>query len=241
MHGMYGSMDAAFEVQRTIKRAELTAFFVSSQKKLLALRRCMSITRGSLMGCGKEEGHASIRKAGDAGLWIKIWEELHLSTPKELLVEVEHVKAHRTGKDEKEMSHFEKFVTEGNEKADELAKEGALLDEGFMAQTRAKTVKQEREEVHSLAVCGQFSLSGRGLERLCRAQVAAERKVGFCGQEGKEARHQTEWCANDSKYRCMRCGKGSKWMKIQGECSGPKYLSKCLGKWVTRDREWDQN
>ena len=26
MHGMYGSMEAAFEVQRTIKRAELTDF-----------------------------------------------------------------------------------------------------------------------------------------------------------------------------------------------------------------------
>ena len=45
------------------------------------------------------------------------------------------------------MSHFEKFVTEGNEKAEDLAKEGVLLDEGFMAQTRAKTV--EREEVYA--------------------------------------------------------------------------------------------
>ena len=35
---------------------------------------------------------------------------------------VEHVKAHRTKKEKKEMSHSENFVTEGNEKADELAK-----------------------------------------------------------------------------------------------------------------------
>ena len=41
-------------------------------------------------------------------------------------------------REKKEMSHFEKFVTEGNEKADELAK----ADEGFMAETRAKTVQQ---------------------------------------------------------------------------------------------------
>ena len=61
---------------------------------------------------------------------------------------------------EKEMTQFEKFVTDGNEKADELAKEGAMLDEGFMAHTRAKTtVQQEREQVlHSLAVCSQLSL-----------------------------------------------------------------------------------
>ena len=59
---------------------------------------------------------------------------------------MEHVKAHRTKKDKQEMSRFEKFLTEGNEKADELAKAGAMLDEDFMAETRAKTVQQEREE-----------------------------------------------------------------------------------------------
>ena len=46
------------------------------------------------------------------------------------------------------MSHFEKFVTDGKEKADEWAKTGATLDEGFIAQTRANTVQQEREEVY---------------------------------------------------------------------------------------------
>ena len=61
---------------------------------------------------------------------------------KDLLVEVEHVKAHGTEKDKQEMSHFEKFVADGNEKADELVKAGAMLDEGFMAEVRAKTVQQ---------------------------------------------------------------------------------------------------
>ena len=65
-------------------------------------------------------------------------------------MEVEHVKAHRTEKDKKEMSHFEKFVTEGNEKADELAKEGALLDEGFMAR------QEQRQLSRSEKRCTQF-------------------------------------------------------------------------------------
>ena len=39
------------------------------------------------------------------------------------VVEVEHVRAHRTKKEKNEMSHFENFVTEGNENADELAKQ----------------------------------------------------------------------------------------------------------------------
>ena len=42
---------------------------------------------------------------------------------------------------------FEKVITDGNEKADELAKEGAMLGGGSMAQARASTVQQEREEV----------------------------------------------------------------------------------------------
>ena len=47
------------------------------------------------------------------------------------------------------MSQFGKFVTEGNEKADDLAKAGAMLDEGFMAEARAKTMNQEREQVYA--------------------------------------------------------------------------------------------
>ena len=65
----------------------------------------------------------------------------------EILVEAEHVKAHRTKKDKQDMSHIERFVADGNEKADELA--GAVLDEGFIAEARAKTVQQERQEVYA--------------------------------------------------------------------------------------------
>ena len=61
------------------------------------------------------------------------------------------------------MSHFERFVTDGNAKA------GVILDEGFMAETRAKTVEQERERerrsVRSLAESSQLSLFGGGMER----------------------------------------------------------------------------
>ena len=52
-------------------------------------------------------------------------------------------------KGKKEMvSLFDKFVTEGNEKACDLAKAGAMMDDGFIAEARAKTVQQEREEVY---------------------------------------------------------------------------------------------
>ena len=60
-----------------------------------------------------------------------------------------HVKAHRTKKEMKNMSQFERFVTEDNEKACELAKAGAMLDQRFMAEARAETMQQEREEVYA--------------------------------------------------------------------------------------------
>ena len=77
-------------------------------------------------------------------------------------MEVESVKAHRTKKDKKDMSHFEKFVTGGNEKADELAKVGAMLGEGFMAKSAAGA----RRGIRSPAVCSEHSLFCRRMEGL---------------------------------------------------------------------------
>ena len=73
--------------------------------------------KGIIDGLWRGERKCIDPKAGDAALWIKIWEELHLLMSKEIMVEVEHVKAHRTKKDKKDMSHFERFVTDGNEEA----------------------------------------------------------------------------------------------------------------------------
>ena len=85
---------------------------------------------------------------------------------KGIWVEVEHVKAHRTEKEKTDMLHLEKFVTEGNEKDDELAKEGALLDEGFMSGARSRdNAAGARRGARSFAVCSQLSLLG-GMERL---------------------------------------------------------------------------
>ena len=49
------------------------------------------------------------------------------------------------------MTQLERFVTEGNEKADELSIAGAVIHEGFVAEARAVIVKQERErrDVHA--------------------------------------------------------------------------------------------
>ena len=78
------------------------------------------------------------------------------------------------------MSHFGKFVTEGNEKADDLAKEGAMLDEGFMPVAGAKAVQQEREEVYAALQCAA------GFHCLVEEWKDSRKKVDFCGPEKKK-------------------------------------------------------
>ena len=58
-------------------------------------------------------------------------------------------KTHSTKKETQQTLFFEKFVTEGIEKVEELAKEGAMVDGGLMAQVRAFSVQQERDEVYA--------------------------------------------------------------------------------------------
>ena len=118
LHGIYGSLEAEFEVQR--KRAELTSF-LCLLKKVVGSIKVLVDNKGIIDGLWRGERKCIDPKAGDAGLWIKIWEDLHLPVSEEIVVELEHVKAHRTKKDKEGMSQFEKFVTDGNEKADELA------------------------------------------------------------------------------------------------------------------------
>ena len=182
-------------------------------------------------GLRKGERKCIKPRAGDADLWIRIGEELHGLAERGIMVEVEHVKAHRTKKEKKHMSQFERFVTEGNEKADELAKAGAMLDEGFMAEARAETMQQERERggVCSIAVCGQLPLPGNN-GRTVKSSTPSRKVV--CGNRQvsiyEMTKHRTEWCAETNRYRCMRCGESSKPMMMPGKFTGPKFLSKSL-------------
>ena len=81
-------------------------------------------------------------------------------------MEVARVRPDRSKKEKEKMTQFERFVTEGSEKADELAKAGTMMDEGFTAETRPGTMEQKRRGVRSLATCGSQPLFGEGMERL---------------------------------------------------------------------------
>ena len=85
-------------------------------------------------------------RAKDADVWILIWEESTQSSSRRHLGGSRACKK-RIG--QRGISLFEKFFTERNEKADELATAGIMMDGGEMSQIRATTAQKEREEVYA--------------------------------------------------------------------------------------------
>ena len=94
-----------------------------------------------------------------------------------------------------------------------MGKAGAISDEGFIAEARAKTKQQEREEVYAAV---QYAAS---------FHCSAKRKVDV---RGPEKRGNETSNGMVCRYRCMRCGKSSKHMKMPGKCAGPNFLSICF-------------
>ena len=93
LHGMYGSMDGECEVQRTIKRAEFTAFLCLLRKVCGPIKVHVD-NKGTIDGLWRRERKCIDPKAGDADLWTKIWEQLHYIVSRDVVVEVEHVTPH---------------------------------------------------------------------------------------------------------------------------------------------------
>ena len=102
--------------------------------------------KGIINGLRRGEMKCIGPRAKDADLRLCIWEEVRRIHQEGVLLEVEHVKARRSKKELQEMKLFERFVTEGRG-AEELTKDGAMLDGGEMAQKRASTLQQRRKEV----------------------------------------------------------------------------------------------
>ena len=160
---------------------------------------------------------------------------MHGLAERGILVAVEHVKAHRTQKEKQTMSQFDKFVTEGNEKADELAQPGAMLDEGFMAEATAETMQQEREEVYAaLQYAARFHCLVEEWKDCEELRPKPKEKWVLWQKKSENVKHRTEWCAEADRYRCMRWERGSKRTKMPGKCTRPKFLSWSLEKWRRR-------
>ena len=79
LYGMYGSMEAEYEVQRTIKRAstikraELTAF-LCLLRKVIGPTKVHVDNKGTIDGLRKGEKECIKPRAVDADLFMKSWE-----------------------------------------------------------------------------------------------------------------------------------------------------------------------
>ena len=99
------------------------------------------------------------------------------------------MKAHRTKKEKEKMTKFESFVTEGNEKADELAKS-----------------RSGREDV---CVALQYAASFHCLVEQWKdceeLEPEPKEKWSFVDKRSEGMKRRTEWCAEANRYRCMGC------------------------------------
>ena len=190
MHGMHGTVDAELS---------WTAF-------LCLFRRVIGPTTAHVDNKGTIEGLWSVEMkcigpiSKDADLWALICEEVRRSHQGGVQLEVEHVKASPT--------EGERFVTEGNERADEMARDGATLDGGEMAQMRATTVQQKGEEVHAaLQYAASFHRSVEEWHDCAELKPRTKEELIFVDENVEAKKHRTEWCAATTRYRCMRRGR----------------------------------
>ena len=149
MLGMYGTLDAELEVRRTIKRAELTAF-------LCLLRKAIGPTtvhvddKGNYSRAVERRKEVHWRKSEGCPL---VDLDLERNNCKEYITKAYWWRSSTSKRivPRRKYSNcrFRKFITDGNAKADEVAREGGRGDGGVMAQIRTSSDQQRREEVHT--------------------------------------------------------------------------------------------
>ena len=100
---------------------------------------------------------------------------------------------------------FERFVMEGIERADELAKYGAVLDGAEMPQIRASTFIQKREEVYSVFHYAASFHCFVDEWHDCEELKPKPQEVVLCEQKKKERRRNIarSGVRLTSTYRCM--------------------------------------
>ena len=92
-----------------------------------------------------------------------------------------------------------------------------------MAEARAKTMQQEREELCVALQCAaSFHCLVEAWKDCEELRPKLKEKWFFLETKSENTKHRTEWCAETNKYRCMRCGRGITHMKLPEKCTGPK-------------------
>ena len=83
-----------------------------------------------------------------------------------------------------------------------------MLDQGFSKSKSNAAGKRGGE--NGFAVCGPASIVVEEWKDCEELRPKPKEKWVFMEKKSENTRHRTEWCAEADKYRCMRCGRGSK-------------------------------
>ena len=138
----------------------------------------------------------------------RVWELLAECAEKNWHLDVKHVKVHHTDKEKKTMTQMQEFVMEGNEKADEFAKEGTDVDGGHMAAAKALTSTQLRSVCFFFEFAAHFHVQVEHWND--RDEKCADRTVPWhlCAEEKRrpETQLRNMQCF-ERKVKCARCGK----------------------------------
>ena len=147
-------------------------------------------------------------------------------------MEVEHVKAHRTKKEKEKMTKIERLSLK------EMRIGKSRSNAGRRTYGRSESCYCEAGEREEVYVALQYAASVHCLVEEWKdceeLRPKPKEKWSFVDKGSERMKHRTEWSAEADWYRCMRFGKGSKYMEMPGKCYGQKFLSKRLGKWRSR-------
>ena len=100
-----------------------------------------------------------------------------------------------------------------------------------MAEAKAETMQQEREEVYAaLQYAASFQCLVEEWKDCEELKPKPKGKWLFVDKKSEDTKHRTEWCAETNKYRCMQVSMHEVWkkketLKMPGKCAGPKFLS----------------
>ena len=91
-----------------------------------------------------------------------------------------------------------------------------MLDKGCVAEAREETLQQREEVYAALQYVASFHCLVEQWKDCEELKPKPKEKLIFFVKKSEETKHRTEWCAETGRYRCMKCGKGSKFMKLAG-------------------------
>ena len=168
-------------------------------------------------------------------LWIKIWEELHRLAARDIVVEVECVKAHRTKKRKRCRTLRGMSLKATRRRMSWQKQEQCWTKDLWRKREQRQSSKKEEDVYAALQYGARFHCLVEEWKDCEELKPKLKEKWIFVDQKREETKHRTEWCAEANKYRCMRCGRGKctgpKYLtKMPGKCTGPKFLSEELGK-----------